>query len=261
MSASPRPRRFVGFAWVGLATSWLLSTSFADTPLNDVQKAASEWARLRSETSRLEKEWDSEKELLDASISGLGVQATQLAAEHDTLAARTATARDEIQALTDANLATAERITHAGERITELAAKLIALRPALPPRLSTALDLPYRSIGTPEIAPAELMRHSMAILNRCNQFNQSFVLSEEILPVTPGGEPRLLEVIYWGLAQGCALDRSAGEAFVGRAVNGTWTWQPQPDLVGRIADLIDIHRDETSPVFVTIPAQVMGGAR
>lgn len=245
-----------------ILTASFPSTTTADTPLNDVQQAASQWAKLRSETSRLEKTWESERELLNASISGLSVHADQLAATRDTLAARTATAREEIEELTAANLATARRIDEAGERIAALAEKLIALRPALPPRLSAALELPYRSIASAEIAPADRMRHTMAILNRCNQFNQTFVLSEEILPVTPGGEPRLLEVIYWGLAQGCALDRSDGEAFVGRAIDGVWTWQPQPDLVGEITRLIDIHQDKISPAFVTIPAQVTeGGAR
>lgn len=256
-----RPRRIVGQLWVGLLASAFTTFALADTPLNDVQKAATAWAQLRAETSRLEKTWDSEREMLAASLSGLGAQADQLAAERETVDAQTATAREEIASLTATNQATAQRIAAAGDRIHTLSQQLIALRPALPPRLSAALELPYRTIADPNLAPAERMRHTMAILNRCNQFNQTFVLSEEILPVTPGGEPRLLEVIYWGLAQGCALDRSAGEAFLGRAVNGTWTWEAQPKLTRAVTQLIDIHQDKVAPAFVTVPAQVIGGAQ
>src|SRR5690606_4965264 len=126
---------------------------------------------------------------LDASISGLNLQAEQLAAERDVLAARTASAREEIATKTAANLATAADIEAAGARIGKLAAQLVALRPALPPRLSAALELPYRSVAAPDLAVAERFRHAMTILNRCNQFNQSFVLAEEILPVAPGTEP------------------------------------------------------------------------
>ena len=261
MFDASRPRLTVGALIFCSILGPLIVPASADTPLNDVQAAASQWAKLRAETSRLEKDWDSEKEILRASTTGLSGQADQLAAERDTLTAQTAAGRAEIEALTAANLTTAQRIEAAGQRISELARHLIALRPALPPRLSAALELPFRSLASPDLAPAERMRHTMAILNRCNQFNQTFVLSEEILPVTPGGEPRLLEVIYWGLAQGCALDRSGNEAFVGRAVNGVWTWEPHPDLTAEIAELIDIHQDKEAPVFVTIPAQIMGGEK
>ena len=261
MFDASRPRLSVGALILCSILGPFILPASADTPLNDVQAAASQWAKLRSETSRLEKEWDSEKEVLRASITGLAAQADQLAAERDTVTAETAAGRAEIDELTAANLATAARITAAGDRVGELAQKLLALRPALPPRLSAALELPFLSLASTDLPAAERMRHTMTILNRCNQFNQTFVLSEEILPVTPGGEPRLLEVIYWGLAQGCALDRSGNEAFVGRAVNGVWTWEPHPDLTAEIAELIDIHQDKEAPAFVTIPAQIMGGEK
>ncbi|MCF3650668.1 DUF3450 family protein [Synoicihabitans lomoniglobus] len=237
----------------------LASSSLADTPLNDVQAAASEWARLRSETSRLETEWVAEREVLAASISGLSVQANQLEIERDTLLAQSKTARDEIAQMTADNVALAARIDRAGVNVDALARRLLALRPALPPRLSAALDLPFRSLAGEGLAAAERMRHTMTILNRCNQFNQTFVLSEEILTVTPGSEPRLLEVLYWGLAQACALDRSGGETFMGRPVNGAWTWEPAPDFAGQAARLIDIHQDTIEPAFVMLPAQIMGG--
>lgn len=249
-----------GPAWCFLTLA-TLSTAIASTPLSDVQTAAAEWARLRAETTRLEKEWTSEKEVLRASTQGLEVRAGQLQAERDTLLADSAKARAEIAAKTAENTHTAERITEADQRIRQLATKLLALRPALPPRLSSALDLPYRSLAGTDVPPAERMKTAMAILNRCNQFNQTFVLSEEILPVTPGGEPRLLEIIYWGLAQACALDRAGGEAFVGRPVNGQWTWQPQPGLADEAARLIAIHQDKAAPDFVALPVQTKGGAQ
>ncbi len=249
----------------GLVMSSLLASvvgsSFADTPLNDVQTAASTWARLRAETSRLEKDWAAEKAVLDASISGLNLQAEQLAAERDVLTARTASAREEIATKTAANLATAADIEAAGARIGKLAAQLVALRPALPPRLSAALELPYRSVAAPDLAVAERFRHAMTILNRCNQFNQSFVLAEEILPVAPGTEPRLLEIVYWGLAQAAALDRAHDQAFVGRPVDGVWTWQEQDGLAGDVAELLDVYQDKAPPAFVTLPAQITGGQR
>lgn len=231
------------------------------TPLNDVRTAAAEWARLRAETTRLETEWATEQAVLDATIAGLTGEADQLDLQHQATVADNALERNRLADLTAANQRRAAQLTDTANRLAGLATKLVELRPALPPRLAAALDLPFRSLSNPELGPADRMRHTMAILNRCQQFDQTFVLTEEVLPVIPGTEPRLLEVIYLGLAQGCALDRSAGEAFIGRPVDGIWRWEPAPNLSREIARLIAVHQDEIPPEFVTLPLQITGGGR
>lgn len=231
------------------------------TPLNQVQTAAAEWADLRSETTRIEADWVTEKALLEASIANLNSQADQLELQRDTLLAQTAKDRQELADLTAANQLRAEQLISTSARIQELATELSAMRPALPPRLSAALDLPFRSISSPDLSPADRMRHTMAILNRCQQFDRSFVLAEEVLTMAPGQEPRLLEVVYLGLSQACALDRSAGEAFMGRPVDGQWQWELVPGLEDDAARLIAVRLDEIPPEFVNLPTQITGGAR
>jgi len=231
------------------------------TPLNDVQEAAAKWADLRSETTRLESEWLSEKALLDASISHLESVADQLQLQQEVLIADAKKAQQEVDQLTAENQLRAGQLAVANAQIARLAAELAELRPALPPRLSAALDLPFRTITNPELSPADLMRHTMTILNRCQQFDQTFVLTEEVLPVTPDGQPRLLEVVYFGLAQACALDRSADEAFIGRPFEGVWQWEYVPGLAPEAVKLIDVRQDTVPPEFVELPVKVMGGAR
>lgn len=231
------------------------------TPLHDVQTAAAEWARLRSATTRIEKDWAAEQALLDASIDNLNTQADQLELQHRAAVADAAAAQQAVDDLTAANQQRAADLAMANQRIAALADRLAAQRPALPPRLSAALDLPFRTLTNPDLSPADRMRHTMAILNRCQQFDQAFVLAEEILPVTPGGEPRLLEVVYFGLAQACALDRSADQAYLGRPVDGTWQWIHVPDLADEAAHLIEVRQDNVPPAFVRLPLQLTGGAR
>ncbi|MGY8739232.1 MAG: DUF3450 family protein [bacterium] len=249
-----------GLIKIVFASISLSLTAFA-SPLNDIQESAAEWSRIRSETSRLETDWSTEREVLDASISGLNIQADQLELENRALVAESTKHSDEIARLTARNQGNEARIDETVDRLTLLSAELIALRPALPPRLSAALDLPYRSIAGSDLKPADRMRHTMAILNRCQQFNQTFVLTEEIIPVESGGEDRLLEVVYWGLAQACALDRSASEAFIGRPIDGQWTWVPAPRLVEAATKLIDVRQDDVPPDFVSLPFQITGGEK
>lgn len=245
---------------IGLGSVLLSLTAFA-TPLNDIQKSAAEWSRIRSETSRLEADWASEREVLDASISGLSIEADQLELENRAIIAESTKQSDEIDRLTARNQANTDRIDQTVDRLSELSAELITLRSALPPRLSDALDLAFRSIAASDLKPADRMRHTMAILNRCQQFDQTFVLTEEILPTEAGGKDRLLEVVYWGLAQACALDRSAGEAFIGRPIDGQWTWVAAPGLVESAIKLIDVREDDVPPDFVTLPFQITGGEK
>lgn len=249
----------------GSRTALLLALSMtafaAATPLNQVQTAAAKWSELRSETTRLETDWISERSLLEASIGNLNSQADQLELHYETLLAETAKERQELADLTTANQTRATQLEVASDRIERLVGQLNAMRPALPPRLSAALELPFLSIASPDLSPADRMRHTMAILNRCQQFDRTFVLTEEILPTAPGEEPRLLEVVYFGLSQACALDRSAGEAFMGRPVNGQWQWENVPGLAEDAARLIAVRLDEAPPEFVNLPTQLTGGVK
>jgi len=245
--------------WQGICLALLTVTPTTATPLNDVQEAASEWARLRSETTRLETDWLAEKALLEASIGNLESRADSLDLEHEALIADAAKAQQEVDDLTAANQQRAADLEVASDRIAALAQELAALRPALPPRLSAALDLPFRTIANPDLSPADRMRHTMVILNRCQQFDQTFVMAEEVMAMTEGEEPRLLEVVYFGLAQACALDRSAEEAFIGRPVDGIWQWELVPGLAAEAAKLIAVRNDDIPPEFVELPIKVTGG--
>jgi hypothetical protein len=234
---------------------------FGTTPLQDLQTTATTWANLRSELNRLETYWTTEKKVLTASLSGLSQRAEQLALQQEILVASTAKDRREIDELRTENNRRTETLAQVDTRMVIVTQKLLALRPSLPPRLSIALELPYRSLNTPNLAAGERAQHVMTILNRCHQFNQAFVFAEEIIPTQPGADPQLLEIIYLGLAQACAIDRAADQAYVGRPVDGNWTWTQTPDLAGEITRLIAIYQDRTEPTFISVPLQVTGGAK
>ena len=100
------------------------------------------------------------------------------------------------------------------------------------------------------------MQLTMTVLNRCTQFNRSINFEEELL--NPGGDKnaQLLEVIYWGLSHGYALDRAKGGAWFGSPGAAGWQWEPVTDGAKPVAELIAIYQSKGEPVFVEVPARL-----
>lgn len=238
---------------------WLATPVWAASdPLADVQKAATDWVRIRAETARLESQWDSEKLLLGSLVEGLEERAAAFEEKRDQVKAKTAQDRDEIAAMRAKNDVAAGDLRLVEARAQEFTATLVALRPMLPPRLATALELPYRTLAGSGLSVGERMQVLTSVLNRCVQFNRTITCGEEILAMPGESVPRTFVVIYWGLGQGYALDRRAGQAW--RGAPGTqgqgWTWAPITAAAGSVEQLIAIYQDRADPAFVTVPAQL-----
>lgn len=226
----------------------------AGTPLDDVQKAATEWTQVRAETVRIESDWAWQKSFMQSTLDALQERVRQLEEQRTALEVKTAGARRETEDLVARRKAMAAAAAEAAQQLKELDERLARMRPWLPPRLSVALELPYRSLVATELPLAERMQHTMTILNRCVHFNRTIAKGEEMI-VPPGGEAKLMEVVYWGLSHGYALDRVAGVAYAGAPAEGGWRWTAAPELAGAVSRLIAVAADKTEPEFVTTPVQ------
>jgi len=223
-------------------------------PLEPGEKAAGEWIKERLETTRIESEWLSEKPLLESTVNGLKDRAGLLEEKRDHLKAKTAKDREETEAMQTKNLAAADDLKTAEARLQALAAKLIEMRPMLPPRLSEALELPFKSIANPALGAGDRMQLVMTMLNRCALFNHTVTCGEEVLTIDGEQGTKSLEVIYWGLSHGYALDRAAGKAWYGSPGTKGWQWEPLPDSVRPVSALIAVYNDKTDPDFIAVPS-------
>ena len=223
-------------------------------PLKPGEKAAGEWIKTRLETARLESEWRSERPLLESTVNGLKEKAEALEEKRDLLLAKTAKDREESEAMQAKNKAAADDLRTAEARLKALVGKLAEIRPMLPPRLSEALELPYRSLGNPGLSDGERMQLTITVLSRCAQFNRTVTCGEEILSIEGAQNAKSLEVIYWGLSHAYALDRAAGKAWYGSPGPRGWQWESRPDAVRPAADLIAVYNDKADPDFVAVPA-------
>jgi hypothetical protein len=236
----------------------ILTAAFAAEPdtIHAVEKSASEWVKTRAETVRLESEWASDQVLLKSTINALKERAQTIEEKRNELKAKTADERAELDALAVKRKAAAEELDVVEQRLNKLSAQLLQLRPTLPPRLSDALEMSFRSLAGTELSVGERMQFVMTVLNRCAQFNRSINHGAEVLSLEGESGAKSLEVIYWGLSHGYALDPAAGKAWFGSPGAERWQWEPRPEAAARIAELLAIHNDKADPAFVTVPAHV-----
>jgi hypothetical protein len=100
------------------------------------------------------------------------------------------------------------------------------------------------------------MQLVMTILNRCAQFNRVVTSGEDVLSIEGEPGPKSLEVIYWGLSHGYALDEKAGKAWYGSPGPKGWQWEPLADGARPVSKLIAIYGDRADPDFVAVPARL-----
>lgn len=232
----------------------------AADPIEEVGKTTAAWVNTRAETVRITSAWTEERELLLGTLNGLKDRADRLQQKRDQVLAATADERTEQADLTAKLAAARENVRATDSRLAALSAQVLQLRPLLPPRLSEALEMSYRSLGGKDGEAGERMQWIMTILNRCAQFNQSVTMDEEVLALAGEPGPKAVDVIYWGLSHGYALDRAAHKAWLGSPGAAAWQWEPIDESAPAVAELMAISRDGKTPRLVVVPARVKGPA-
>lgn len=225
-------------------------------PLKAMEAVAGKWVDLRTEASRLDADWATQKPLLESFVAALRDRAATLETRRDFLVASSARDTEEIRGLDAANRTGLAATQEAEARVSALARQLIELRPGLPPRLSAALEMSYRSLAKTDASVNERMQVALTVVTRCLAFNRDINYAQEMLTVPGLDGERLLEVVYCGMGQGYALDRSAHRAWVGRPGAAGWAWEAQPEAVAGLEKLIAVVQSKADPVFVALPATV-----
>jgi Skp family chaperone for outer membrane proteins len=233
-----------------------VTRAIAADSVETVQQAAAEWAKLRSETVRLQTDWQWQREALEASLTALRARAAKLVEDRDTLQAEIARESAKSVTLVAQNNNARQGMQTVEERMQQLTQQLVAVRPFLPPRLAEGLELAFKSIEDAKLGPAERMQHVVTIFNRCGAFNKSITFAEQELALEGAANPRLLEVLYFGLSHAYAYDRTNRIAYFGHPEKQGWAWQPRPEAAGPVAQMIAIYHEKSDPTYIIVPAEV-----
>jgi len=225
-------------------------------PLEDADKSAGELVKLQIEDARLATEWRSQRELLESLVRALQQRAAALEEKRDLTKAKTASDREALDAMRAKIQSANEDVRIFETRLNALSAKLLSLRPSLPPHLSEALEMSFRTLADTGVTVSERMQQTMNVLNRCAQFNRIVTVGEDVLSLE--GEPpeKSLPVIYWGLSHGYAVDRVARKAWLGSPGPAGWRWEARPEAFDGVVKLIAIANDKADPTYVAVPAIV-----
>lgn len=251
------PRFIAAQTCLVLGLVWLPLRAPGADSIESVEKAATDWVKTRAETARLQNDWASQQELLESTVNALTERAQAVEEKRDSLKAKTAKDRDEIEAAQKNIEAATARMQAADAHLTELRDRLVRLRPTLPPRLSEASELAYRSLAATDLGPSERMQATMTVVNRCTQFNRTVTCSEEVLTIEGAPGPKLYEVIYWGLSHGYALDRAAGKVWLGSPGPQGWRWEAHAEAARQVISLISVCKDKAEPEFTAVPARLV----
>ncbi|MEO7413751.1 MAG: DUF3450 family protein [Opitutaceae bacterium] len=223
--------------------------------VESVHRTAVEWARLREEKTRVASEWAHERDLMQATLPALQERLKLLEERKSLAEAQTATARRDAEQEATKGAGLVSSLEKTQTRLRQVSRELLQLRASLPPRLSRALEFAFASLEDEALSLAERMRSVITVLERCAQFNGAVTLSEEALSLE-GSKEKVMEVLYWGLAQAYALDRSGNQAYLGRPGAQGWVWEPHPEAVQKISAALAVHRDEAEPRFVMLPVTI-----
>lgn len=229
----------------------------AADPLAEIEAQTESVIQLRTEAVRLEAAWQTDRELLASTIAALEDRAMRAEEDRESVLAATAKDREEIDELAAKANAAADAQQTFEAQLVAAGERLVAMRASLPPRLADALEVSLRSLADRELGPGERMQLTVSVLNRCAQFDRMVSFGEEVLAIEPGGEPQMVEVIYWGLSHGYALDRAGGRAWLGAPGPDGWRWASNPELLGPTLRLIAIYTDKRDPEFVVTPARLV----
>jgi hypothetical protein len=241
-----------------IATTAAATGALAAEPetIESVEKAASEWVKTRTETVRLESEWASQRGLLESTVKAFQERATTLEEKREQAMAKTADERAELATFNEKKQVAAAELAAVETRLNAIGGDLLRLRPKLPPRLSDALEMSFRSLSGSTLSPGERMQVTMTVLNRCAQFNAAVTCGDEVLVLDGEPAPKSVEAIYWGLSHGYALDRTTNKAWLGSPGPEKWRWEPLPEAGDKIARLIAIYNDKADPELIAVPAHL-----
>ncbi len=244
----------LGIGILGLA----LALRAENPSLDKLERLASEWIKVRSEISRLEEEWSLQRSLLESMIKLQDQRVEPLEMRREELKQRIEKARLDTESQSSKNADLHGQLKEFETSVINLDKKLIELRPKLPPRLSVALDLAYRSIGSEATPPSERMQLTMTILNRCLQFNRCVTCGDEVVAI-PGEKEKLMKTVYLGLTVGYAWDCLSGKTWLGHATAAGWKWEFCAEAAQALPAFVAAHDDKAEPGFVGLPAETARG--
>lgn len=231
----------------------------------EVWKAkADQWIELEQRIASEQSDWLADKEVMEASRTVLQREQAALKARLEANEMAQSLFHRRLQSLEQELAAQAEgrNLLIAGLEREE--ARIREIHDHLPEPLRERLaPLLLRMGAGPAdqlVSVSERVQTVISILSAVDQFSGTVTLTHHLRRDEAGVE-RDVEVLYWGLAMGYAVNQTAEQAWLLLPSSEGWTWQAAHAVAPGIRDLIEIHKRKRSPGLVSLPATLREGAK
>jgi predicted nucleic acid-binding Zn-ribbon protein len=223
--------------------------------IEKTREVIAQYVKTRQEIARLKNEWKAYQELSERRISLYQREIDQLSetiqvAEEETTQAEREIARirDEIAVLRQANDVVARALPALEDKLREL-------YQYFPRPLKTKTQRLVQQLGKGRQA-SDRMAILIGILNEVDKFNAEFTFDTDEKTL-PGGETKLVDVIYLGLAVAYYADKDGIVGGVGVPAEGDWQWTERNDLAGKIRMAVRYYQNEIKPaMLVELPLEI-----
>lgn len=233
-------------------------TASAQTVIDDTRSALSELVQTKKDLAKAKSAWESDKQILTATIASLNDELTLLEeriaaaekerAESDDVRSQLTEQRDELKARLD---------SFAGV-VTGFEKKVIDLLPFLPEPLQDQVaqfsDKLPRDGQTSLDAPRRFLL-VLGILQEIDKFQSSVQNHKQLLSID-GADPKEYSVLYYGLAKAFFVDESMTSAGSGIPTADGWQWTSDDSLALEIFDAVQIAEGKKLAEFIYLPVSV-----
>ena len=215
--------------------------------IEKTRQVIAKYVDTRQEIARVKNEWKSYQQLSERRINLYereikNLRETISAAEADTTQAEKEIARiqEEIQVLRDANNLVAKALPDMEQTMREL-------YQYFPKPLKSKVERLVKQLGKGNQA-SNRMAVLIGILNEVDKFNSEFNFDTDERRV--GGETKLVDVIYLGLAVAYYADKDATIGGVGVPAEGGWEWTERNDLAQAIHNSVLYYNGDIKPALM-----------
>jgi hypothetical protein len=222
--------------------------------IEKTREVISQYVKTRQEIARVKNEWKAYQELSNRRIDLYEREIRQLtdtiqAAEEQTTQAERSIAeiRDEISALRAANSVVAKTLPAMEDKMREL-------NQYFPKPLKNKVKPLVQQLGKSRQA-SDGMAVVIGILNEVDKFNSEYNFDTDEKNL--GGETKLVDVIYIGLATAFYADKEGKLGGIGVPADGDWKWTERNDLAPVIRDAVLYYNGDIKPaMLVDLPVEI-----
>lgn len=240
----------------------LLAQEPAITPTQELRTSVREWVETMRKKQVEENDWARDKEVLTNYREGLAKEIDDLTQQIADAKLRKAGADQESfqqSAERDSYTAAKHELSATIRRLEETLAAKLPLFPApllAEPKVSQGIEDLQRDLKLPEEkrndGVSKRLLNVINLLTEAEKFQQTVHLRPELRKDSTGREFNM-QVIYFGLACGYAVNEDGSFALAGRPSANGWIFQPRQDLTKHIQALIKSTTGDQDAAFINLP--------